>query len=134
MTLDAVVVLPGHDQQRHGDGRGMPAAGGQPLEEAVVRIRLAEVKGLRIKAGGEGFDLCGIQRMGATGEALPGMEVFEVKPRHPFMLGGCADPGNMSERAAQAVTKEMTLGTKLTLAHWPEGAYSFCVTSKPWSE
>jgi hypothetical protein len=44
------------------------------------------MKGLRIELAGKSLDLVGIDLAGRAGEALPDLEVFEIKFVHPVSL------------------------------------------------
>jgi hypothetical protein len=66
-------------QQAHGDGRGVPAAGGETLEDGPACQGLVEMEGLRVELGSEGLDPIRAQRMAAARETLPDPKVVEIE-------------------------------------------------------
>ena len=69
----------GIDEEPHGEGRGVPAAGGEAGEEAGLGGGLVEVERLGIEGGGEGLDGGGGDLAAVADEATSRREVLEVE-------------------------------------------------------
>ena len=51
----------------------------KPCKQGSRRRLLVQVEGLRVELGSEGFDLGGVDRVGATGKTLADLQVVEVE-------------------------------------------------------
>ena len=67
------------DEEAHGDGGCVPAAGDLFAKKGCLRGLGIEVKGLRVELLSEGADLVEFHAVGSALETLADVEVFEVK-------------------------------------------------------
>jgi hypothetical protein len=70
------------DQEAHGEGRGVPAARGQALEERGPGRVVIEVERLRVERGGEGLDRFRVHPEPWRPILLSDHEVLEIQACH----------------------------------------------------
>ena len=66
-------------QKTHGDGRRVPAASDESLEESRFGKLSIKMEGLGIELRGEGFDLCLVECVRAGHELLADGEIIEIE-------------------------------------------------------
>src|SRR5690606_36632737 len=88
------------NQHAHGQGRRVPAAGGQTAEQAVPGGGIIEMEGLGVELAREGLDRVGGDGDGGADEGLADLEIVQIEGRGGGHVAATAGAGAGSARRA----------------------------------